>query len=211
MIIELESASIGSGLAAAVPSLTLRVGPGIPSVVTVETAERPLLVSMLLGGRLRPDVGRVRADGTTDLDHLRRHSALVDTPVVAEPAAGVDLATAVAEELAFAGRASSRTAVREVLSQHGLTEFAGVPLRALPPVDRIRLFCELALLRRGVTALVLTSPERHGGEPAGWYEPLATIAARGLTVAIVTDASTARTLIALGAIDALARQVKEAA
>ncbi|MEP6482018.1 MAG: hypothetical protein ABJA94_08440 [Rhodoglobus sp.] len=211
MIITLDGAAIGSGLGAAVPALTLEVGPGIPSVLAVETAERPLLVSMLLGGRLRPDAGRVLADGTENLDDLRRRSALVDTPVVAEPAAGVTLATVVAEELSFAAQASSRKAVRQFLVTHGLAEFARVPVRAVPPVHRIRLFCELALLRGNVTALVLTSPERHGGEPTGWYEPLAAIAARGVTIAIVTDATTAGTLISLGAADALAPQVKEAA
>jgi DNA invertase Pin-like site-specific DNA recombinase len=84
-----------------------------------------------------------------------------------------------------------------------------VPIRSLPATDRILLFCELALLRDGIDALIITSPERHGGEPAQWYAALAALAERGVTVVIVTDAATADLLVALGARDALAREQKE--
>ena len=77
-------------------------------------------------------------------------------------------------------------------------------MRSLPADARVRLFCELALLRPGVTGLIVTSPERHGGEPALWYSALADIAARGTTILIVTDAVTADALTALGANDATA-------
>lgn len=202
MQITLEEAAIGSGLGAAVPALTLWAGPGIPSFVRVETAERPMLVSMLLGGRLKPEFGSVRADGEADLDTLRLRSALVDTPVVAEPTAGVSLAGVVAEEFVFAGRPASRGAVRAFLEQHELLGYAKIPVRSLPPADRVRLFCELALLRSGTEALIVTSPERHGGEPTGWYSALLAIADRGVTVVIVTDAVTADILASLGAHDA---------
>ena len=209
MLITLDKAAIGTGLGAAVPALSLSVGGGIPSVIRVETAERPLLVSMLLGGRLHPDSGRVTADGSDDLDDLRRRSALVETPVVSEPTAGIALGTIVAEELSFAGRPSGRRAVAAVLREHGLLEYARVPIRSLPATDRILLFCELALLRDGIDALIITSPERHGGEPAQWYAALAALAERGVTVVIVTDAATADLLVAVGARDALAREQKE--
>ncbi|HAM27793.1 MAG TPA: hypothetical protein DCP11_14155, partial [Microbacteriaceae bacterium] len=90
-------------------------------------------------------------------------TALVDTPVVAEPGSEIPLATILAEELSFASAASSRRAVRRLLDQHGLIDYARLPVRALPPADRIRVFSELAVLRPGVTAIVVTSPERHGG------------------------------------------------
>jgi len=201
MLITLDGATIGSGLGAAVPALTLAAEPGV-SFVAVETAERPLLVSMLLGGRLRADTGSVLADGVDDPDAMRRRTALVDTPVVAEPTAGVSLMSVVAEEFSFAGRAVSRGALRAFLEEHELLGYAKVPVRSLPPADRVRLFCELALLRPGIDCLVVTSPERHGGEPAAWYPALATIASRGVTVIVVTDAVTADTLAALGAVDA---------
>ena len=190
MRITLDAAAIGSGLGAAVPPVSLVAEPGI-TVLAVKTAERPLLVSMLLGGRLRPDSGSVHpAD-------LRDRVALVDTPVVAEPTAGVSLTSVVREEFSFAGLATSRGAVRAFLEQHELFGYAKVPIRSLPPADRVRLFSELALLRDGVDALVITSPERHGGEPADWFAALATIAARGITVVIVTDTVTADALASL--------------
>ena len=71
---------------------------------------------------------------------------------------------------------------------------AKVPVRSLPPAARIRLFCELTLLREGVEALVLTSPERHGGDPAAWSPTLTAIAERGVTVIVVTDLPTSELL-----------------
>jgi len=185
MRITLTDAAIGSGLGAPVPPLTLDAGPGV-TFLAVETAERPLLVSMLLGGRLRPDSGTVMTDSAK--------VALVDTPVVAEPVPGVSLMSVVAEEFSFAGRPVSRGAVRAFLEQHELLGYAKVPVRALPPADRVRLFSELALLRDGVEALVVTSPERHGGDPAAWLPTLTAIGERGITVIVVTDLPTAELL-----------------
>ena len=209
MLITLSGAAIGSGLAAAVPPLTLAAGPGV-SVVAVETAERPMLVSMLLGGRLRAEYGGVLVDGVDDPDELRRRAALVDTPVVAEPTAGLGLSTVVAEELSFAGLPAPRGEVRAFLERHELFGYAKVAVRSLPPADRVRLFCELALLRPGIEALIVTSPERHGGEPAAWFAALDAIGARGVTVVIVTDAVTAHTLTTLGATDATLIPTREA-
>ncbi|TXN28639.1 hypothetical protein [Lacisediminihabitans profunda] len=201
MLVALEQAAIGSGLGAAVPPLSLAVGPGVPNAIPVESDERPMLVSMLLAGRIRPDSGRVLVHGADHPDRLRRGSALVDTPVVAEPGADIALITIVAEELAFASAPSSRRRARMFLSDHGLLDYAKLPVRALPSAARIRVFSELAVLRPGVSAIVVTSPERHGGEPTGWYGPLAEIAARGITVSIVTDQATADILVDLGATD----------
>ncbi|HEY8914382.1 hypothetical protein [Lacisediminihabitans sp.] len=201
MLVALDQAAIGSGLGAAVPPLSLSVAPGVPNAIPVESDERPMLVSMLLTGRIRPDSGRALVHGADHPDRLRRGSALVDTPVVAEPGADISLTTIVAEELAFASAPSSRRAARRFLTDHGLLDYAKLPVRALPSAARIRVFSELAVLRPGVAAIVVTSPERHGGEPSGWYGPLAEIAARGVTVSIVTDQATADILFRLGARD----------
>jgi ABC-2 type transport system ATP-binding protein len=202
MRIDLDSVALGSGVGASVPPLTLSVSDGAPAVITVETAERPMLVSLLLAGRLRPDAGRVTVDGAPDLDELRTRSALVDTPVVAEPTPGLALAGIVAEEFSFAGLPASRSAVRGFLEDHGLADYAREPIRVLPPTARVRLFSELALLRPGVDFLIITSPERHGGEPAEWFDALAAIGERGTAIAIVTDAATSDILLRLGARDA---------
>ena len=203
MRINLESVAIGEGLGASVPPLTVSIADGQVSVLAVETAERPMLVSLLLGGRIKPDSGRVTIDGRENLDELRKSTALVDTPVVAEPTAGLSLASIVAEEFSFAGMPSSRRAVRAFLKRHGIGEYGAVPVRALPPIRRTRMFSELALLRPGVSALIVTSPERHGGDPAEWYDSLAAIAERGVTIVIVTDAATRGLPLGYGARDAL--------
>jgi ABC-2 type transport system ATP-binding protein len=203
MQIELDSVAIGHGLGASVPELTVAATDGAPTVIAVETAERPMLVSLLLGGRIRPDSGSVTVDGRDDLDELRKRTALVDTPVVAEPTPGLSLASIVAEEFSFAGLSPSRREVRSFLDAHGLLDYGTVPVRSLPPAKRTRLFSELALLRPGVSALVVTSPERHGGDPAEWYETLAAIAQRGITIVVVTDAATRGILLSYGARDAL--------
>ena len=209
MTITFETVAVGSGLGAAVPPLTLTISPGEPTVLTVESDERPLIVSMLLGGRMRADTGRILVDGQEDAETLRRRTALVDTPFVSEPPPGISLSSVVAEEFAFAKLSTSGKSVVAFLTQHGLADYAKLPVRALPPTDRVRLFSELALLRAGVDTLIVTSPERHGADPRGWYSTLATIAERqgterGITVAIVTDVATGDILIPLGARDARA-------
>ncbi|MDQ1543606.1 MAG: hypothetical protein QOK08_1244 [Actinomycetota bacterium] len=204
MNITLEAAAIGSGLGAAVPPLTLGIADGAPTVIAVETDERPMLVSMLIGGRVRADSGRVRIDGLEDASALRAATALVDTPFVSEPPAAVSLSTIVAEELSYSDLPTSARAVAEVLRTHGLTDYARLPVRSLPATERIRLFSELALRRDGVRCIVVTSPERHGADPAEWYPTLAGIAERGIAVAIVTDALTRSFLLTLGAEDASA-------
>jgi ABC-2 type transport system ATP-binding protein len=200
--ITLEAAGIGSGLGAAVPPLTATITDDAPTVLAVETDERPMLVSMLIGARVRADSGRVRIDGREDADALRAATALVDTPFVSEPPPAVALATIVAEELSYSDRTTSRGAVASLLAEHGLGDYAKLPVRALPPAARIRLFSELALLRTGVRCIVVTSPERHGADPAEWYPALAEIAQRGIAVAIVTDSLSRNALLKLGAADA---------
>ncbi len=204
MQISFEEAAIGHGLEAEVPPLTMTIESGVPVAIAVETDERPLLVSMMLGGRIHPDAGRILVDGREDLDELRRRTALVDTPFVSEANAGTALRVIVAEEFAFASMPTATRFVRRFLAQHQLKDYTNLPLRALPPVKRIELFSELAVLRPGVEGIVVTAPERHGGSPSDWYGSLAAIASRGLTVAIVTNVATARALLALGALPPLA-------
>ncbi|MES2169719.1 MAG: hypothetical protein V4479_03205, partial [Actinomycetota bacterium] len=100
MKVVLESAGIGEGLGADVPPVSLVVSEGAPVAIAVEGDEQPLFVSMLLGGRLKPDTGAVLLDGRDDAAKLRYATALVDTPWVAEPSAGVTLHSIVMEELA---------------------------------------------------------------------------------------------------------------
>ena len=204
MIIQLTDVAKGTGLAADVPPLTATITDGAPSVIAVETDERPMLIAMLIGGRLRADSGVITIDGRENYDTLRAAIAIVDTPFVSEPPAGISLATVVREELSFSDRSNSRRAISDFLAAHGLAEYAKVPVRSLPPTIRIRLFCELALLRKGIRCLVVTSPERHGAAPREWYSVLSSISDRGIAVVILTDVLTGETLLGLGAQNAQA-------
>jgi len=199
MRITLDGAGIGEGLGADVPTTSFTVQSGVPVALAVEGDELPLLISMMLGGRLKPQTGRVLIDDLDDDDLLRTRTALVDTPWVAEPSPGIDLRVIVAEEFSFADQPTGRKAVDVFLSRHGLEDYAALPIRALPAGDRVRLFSELAVLREDVAGIIVTSPERHGAGVEEWYEPLTGIAERGILVVIVTDVATAATLTALGA------------
>jgi hypothetical protein len=206
--IQLTGVRIGDGLGAEVPPISLRIEPGPPGVLAVETDERPMLVSLLATGRMKPDAGTATVDGADDRALLRRRTALVDTPFVAEPTGGVSVGTIVREELSLADRPSSRADVQSALDERGLGEYRRVPIRALPPASRVRLLCDLALLRDGVDVLVVTSPERHGGAPADWFGELLALTERGASVAVITDAPTRDILLTLGARDALVQEVR---
>lgn len=188
--IELTDAAIGTGLSASLPALSLTLAESEVTVVAVETDERPMVLSLLLGGRLALTGGSI----TPRENERRERVALVDTPFASEPTPGVALSVVVAEELSFARLPSNGRAVRAFLDSHGLAEYAAVPMRSLPATARVLLLCELAAQRPGVDVLVVTSPERHGGDPAEWYSTLTSMAARGLTVAIITDTATSRLL-----------------
>jgi ABC-2 type transport system ATP-binding protein len=176
--IVLDAAAVGTGPTAALPPVSVHAPAGVVTVVATEGGQRPTVLSLVASGRMRPDAGAVHAD--------RRRIALVDTPTVAEHAGDVRLAAVVREELALAGRHG----VARTLDAFGLAAWARRPFAALPTADRIRLLAELALERPGVEALVVTSPERHGGDPAAWFHVLRVIAARGVAVLVVTDAVT---------------------
>jgi hypothetical protein len=117
---------------------------------------------------------------------LRRAVALVDTPLVAEHSDDVSVSSVVREELALAR--SHRSADRPA----AYTDKS--PFGSLRAVDRLGLLIDLALRRPDVEALVITSPERHGGEPARWWHLVRETAARGIdggvAVLVVTDHAT---------------------
>jgi hypothetical protein len=67
-------------------------------------------------------------------------------------------------------------------------------VQRVPTDVRVRLLVELALLRDGVTGLVITSPERHGGAVEGWFAVVRDVARRGVTVVLVTSKAAAATV-----------------
>ncbi len=197
MTLELDHVGIGEEPGAALPVVSAVAAPGAPGVVAVETEQAPVLASLVAGGRMRPDTGRVLLDGHDDPAAIRRAFALVDTPGVAEPFPVATLRGIVREELAFAGQRPSRDHVDTVLDELGLTGYADTHVQRVPTEVRVRLLVELALLREGVSGLVVTSPERHGGAVEDWFAVVRDVARRGITVVLVTSKAAAATVESL--------------
>jgi hypothetical protein len=174
----------------ALPRTSLEFESGTATLARAETERRPTVLGLIASGRMRPDSGTVTLDGHTDYAGLRRHLALIDALGVSEPAADVTVAEVVAEELMFAGRLGHRRAVGVVLDKLGLTDSSRANMADLAPDKRIRLLTELAVLRDDVQGIVLTSPDRHGGDPLGWWRIAGDLAERGYAVLVIAgDAS----------------------
>lgn len=190
----------------ALPETSVSYESGRAVLVCEETEQRPTVLGLLASGRMRPDAGSVHLDGRPRASALRRRTALVDAPGVSEPDVNIVTAGVVAEELMFAGRRSDPFASRRWLTELGLGALASVPVSNIEPAARMRILCELAVLRKGVEGIVLVSPDRHGGEPAVWWSLAEELAARGFAVLVIAGRASQ------SALDARERdQVREAA
>jgi ABC-2 type transport system ATP-binding protein len=209
--VTLEGAAVGTGAAAALPPVTASFAAGTPTLLETEGGTRPTVLSLVASGRMRLDAGavtavRIDADGREHAlraAELRRAVALIDTPLVAEHSDDVSVASVVKEELALAR--SHRRADRPAAYADK------VPFGSLGAVERLSLLIDLALRRSDVEALVITSPERHGGDPALWWRLVRETAARGgvdgrgVAVLVVTDHATVAHLRTLPHPDSLGR------
>lgn len=176
----------------ALPPISLAFETGAARIVPAETEQRPTVLGLIASGRMKPDAGAVRIDGRTDAAALRRRVALVDAPDVCDPAPDVAVFGLVAEELMFAGLPSHPVAVLRWLDDAGMRELARVPIADVAPRERFRLLLELTALRRSVEAMVLVSPQRHGGHPDEWWSLVEEFAGRGYGMLVISGvASTA--------------------
>jgi hypothetical protein len=196
MRIELTNVTKGPN-DSALPRTSLVFESGTVTFARAETERRPTVLGLIASGRMRPDSGTVTLDDRTDYAGLRRHIALIDALGVSEPAADVTVAEMVSEELMFAGRIGHRRAVAAVLSDLRLTDQARANLADLAPDLRIRLLTELAVLRGDVRGVVLTSPDRHGGDPLGWWRIAGSLAERDYAVLVIAGDASAHAIAAL--------------
>ncbi|WP_025133285.1 hypothetical protein [Leucobacter sp. PH1c] len=180
----------------ALPPTDVEMTSGRAVFVEAETAQRPTVLGLIVSGRMRPDAGEVLIDGEPGARALRRRVALVDAPDVSEPHGDVRLEHVVAEELMFAGEPPRPLAARRELRALGFADHARTPMAELAPEVRVRVLCELALRRPGVEGIVLVSPDRHGGDPMGWWGIACELAERGNAVLVIAG------LAARAAIDA---------
>ena len=207
MIVALSDARVGDGPAPALPAISLSYGGPDPVIAIAETELRPTVLSLVASGRMRIDGGSLALDGDDSAGvavRVAERVALVDTPRINEPADDVTLRAVVAEELALAGHRSGRHEVGVILDDQGLADLARAPFSAVPAVARIRLLTPLAASRDGVEAVVVTSPERHGGAVAAWMRVLRDLARSGTGVLVVTSEAAAEAIAALPADDAVA-------
>jgi hypothetical protein len=188
--VTLSEAAVGTGAAAALPPVSVQFSTGAVTLLATEGGARPTVLSLVASGRMKTDSGSITGvhladDGT---EHalsnaaLRRAVALVDTPLVAEHSDDVSVATVITEEFGLtSGRSRGK---RPAPHAHRR------PFGSLAAAERLRLLIDLTLLRPGIEALVITSPERHRGDPAAWWRVVRETASRGIAVLVVTDHAT---------------------
>lgn len=150
--------------------------------------------SLGLSGRLKPDGGDVQLDGETAGRVLRRRVAVVDAPGITEPDDALSVRTIVGEELAIAGHKAGRKAVHDWLTEHEWAEFADRRFEHLPVGVRTEMLAELTVARPEVKFVILTMPDRLGGDPHEWYGVGRELASRGYGVIITCADASARLL-----------------
>ena len=187
----------------ALPLTSLEFHTGSVRFALAETEQRPTVLGLIASGRMRPGSGRVSIDGSTDTKALRRRVALVDAPDVSDPHPDIALAGVVGEELMFAGVGATPLHARRWLAQLGYAELASVPIGSIDPAARVRILCELAILREGVDGIVLVSPDRHGGSPDGWWRIAGEFADRGYAMLVIVGGSAAVALERMHEFDAV--------
>ncbi len=191
MKITLTDVSKGRGQDALQP-ISVEFSSGSATLVRTETQQRPTVLGLLASGRMAPGTGVVEVDGEVNPTRLRHATALVDAPLVSDPAPDVSTLGIVEEELMFAGGRATPRGARALLTQTGLMRWARTPIANVDPTDRVALLAELAATRPGVEAIVLVSPDRHGGDPQAWWNVALDLAGRGFAVLVIAgDASAA--------------------
>ncbi|GGD68225.1 hypothetical protein [Microbacterium murale] len=202
MRITLHNVSKGRG-GQALPPTSLEFHTGAVRFALAETQQRPTVLGLIASGRMSPETGRVTIDGDTDNRLLRRTIALVDAPDVSDPHADITVAGVVGEELMFAGVGATPIHARRWLTQLGFAELASVPIGNVDPAARVRIMCELAVLRKGTEGIVLVSPDRHGGSPDGWWRIASEFADRGYAMLVIIGGSAAVALERMHELEAI--------
>lgn len=171
---------------------SLRVRSGRIRLVTGDSGTSRSALALALSGRIKPSNGGVLLDERSGAAELRRTVAVVDAPQITAPDDALQVRDVVAEGLCIAGRPSSRRKVRAWIDARELP--ATERIENLPAQQRTRLLVELARASQGIRALVLDSPDRHGGNPHGWHELAAAQAERGLAVVAICSPHSADAL-----------------
>ena len=187
----------------ALDAVSLAYGTGEAVLARAETEQRPSVLGLLASGRMKPGTGSVTIDGKADSGLIRRSIALVDAPDVCDPAPNVTVAGVTSEELMFAGKPSGPLATKRMLASLGFETQARDAIGQVSPTVRIRLLVELALLRDGVQGIVITAPDRHGGDPNLWWRIALDVASRGYAVLVIAGDASAAAIAASSLVERL--------
>jgi len=187
----------------ALPTTSLEFHTGAVRFAVAETQQRPTVLGLIASGRMSPDTGTVTIDGDTDNRRLRRAIALVDAPDVSDPHADITVAGVVGEELMFAGVGATPIHARRWLARLGFAELASTPIGNVDPAARVRIMCELAVLREGTKGVVLVAPDRHGGRPDGWWRIASEFADRGYAMLVIIGGAAAVALERMHELEAI--------
>lgn len=170
------------------------VEDGEVALVAGEPGAGHSALALVLSGRLEPSAGDVLLDDSLDTHALQAAVAPIDVPGVSAPEPGLVLSHVVAEELVMAHKPARRSAVKKWLEARDAAAYFDSEIGTLPASTRIRILADLAAARRGVRALVLTSPDRHGGRPEFWWRTARGYAAEGFAVIVLCTETSAREL-----------------
>lgn len=166
------------------PPTSLVAEPGEVTLVPVGPDQQATALALALGGAVRLGGGSVDLWGESDPAHLRRHVVLVDVEGVTAPEDALPATSVVREQLVLGRQPSRGGAARRVLLEHGVAD-GSVRWDTLPPADRTAILIDLAARRPGAQVLVLAGPDRHSGDPRGWYAAAQAAADRVLTVVVL--------------------------
>jgi ABC-type transport system involved in cytochrome c biogenesis ATPase subunit len=176
-------------------TMDLAWSTGEAVLVAAEPGHGHTALALAATGRLAPSAGRVLVDGgEAEPAALRTVSAVVDVPGVNEPDDALTLADVVAEGLALAGRPSRPRDVRAFLDERALSGDRDRRVDQVSGAVRTSVLAGLAVADPAVRFVVLTLPDRHGGDPAGWWDLARGLAATGLGVLVGCTRSSARDL-----------------
>ncbi|RKT77409.1 hypothetical protein DFJ68_0830 [Terracoccus luteus] len=177
-----------------VEGLDVQAPSGAVTLVAVDPGDAQVAAALVLGGRIEPATGTVTIGGRAGRDVLQSRTRLVDVPDVTAPEEALAVAHVVAEELALAEQPSSRRDVARFLAEHDLTDRSRGRWDSLPAGTRTSLLLELGSRHPNGGVLVLTGPDRHGGDPDPWWRTASALAGRGLTVVVLCTPATAAQL-----------------
>lgn len=160
-----------------VPPTSLQAASGSLLLVSGELQTQRTALALTLSARMKPSGGKISWDGSSTLGHLRKRSALIDSPGVNEPEQHLSVKDLVTEDLALLPR--RYRGIRrgsDWIKVNAFEDIANVWVDEVPAARRLGLLCALALANPEVDLLLADSPDRHCSDPNDWLPQLEALA-----------------------------------